>query len=101
MAFSLTTFAQRDKQQHFGVGFAIGATTSLIIKQPRKAFNTSLLASVGVGLIKEWSDNTRCDNRFDNRDFQATVIGGIVGSATVILIRKIQKRHGKQQKVLF
>jgi len=88
MALSLEAYSQRDKRQHFTVGFTVGGITSILVKNPRKAITTSLVATTGLGFAKELSDQ-----RFDPRDFQATVLGGLAGSATVLLIRKIKKHR--------
>ncbi len=92
---------ENDKVLHFGAGVLSGAVGAFIASELSDgdrcwtyvgAVGTSLLA----GLAKETLDKKN-NNRWDNGDLAATVLGGITVGLTIDLFRGKKRRKGKRK----
>jgi|TARA_R110000803_G_C11928887_1_gene315204 hypothetical protein len=77
----------QDKLLHAGGCYAISATTSSIIynitEDRKKAFIYGVLSSVIIGGVKELHDINHGDSNWG--DMGANVVGGVLGSFTVVV----------------
>jgi len=85
---------EQDKQQHFIAGTVFSAPTysEVYLKTGDigKAFSYGLLASTLVGTGKEL-----IDDRFDERDLMATMLGAIAVNSVLTIYVVINKKHKK------
>ena len=81
---------EEDKQLHFGAGALISApvfsTTYIKNKNLKKAWINSFLTAALVGTAKEL-----IDDKFDERDLKATVLGSLTSSALLTITIKLNK----------
>lgn len=96
---------QRDKQLHFGVGTAFGATFTHIalIRGGYNDFDAIVGAQmllVPIGMAKEWVDFTFRTGQFSWHDIAYNQIGCLTGSLITYGIHKgIEHRNKKRQKL--
>lgn len=110
--FLLTLFEthsqlEQDKVLHFGAGVLSGAAGAFVADQLSDgdrawiyvgAIGGSLLA----GSIKEAIDQGKSDNRWDNGDLAATVLGGITVGVTLDLFSgKKRKKKNRVSLVIY
>lgn len=83
--FPIIGFAQTDKVAHFGVGYAVSATTTAICQRYEVKHPVLIGISVStlIGIGKEIYDAQSNKGVSDWKDAGSTIIGGILGSVTV------------------
>ncbi len=97
----LTLHAQirEDHVLHFGAGMVSGAAGALIASEISNqnrfwTFSGAVAGSLLAGVAKEAIDAGQPDNRWDNLDLGATVLGGITVGVTIDLFTaKARKRR--------
>ena len=90
-----------DKQMHGAGGMYLGGVSYIVTygetKNRKKAKIIGILTPLILGTIKELSDNTKSNNKFDWGDLGYTVGGGIVATYTFDFLvgRANKKRRNK------
>jgi Predicted periplasmic lipoprotein len=83
---------QQDKVLHFGAGAVIGSATYTVVfdytKDKRKAFLACFISSVIAGTAKEILDSKKQNNKFNTRDLNATILGGLSAGITINIFNK-------------
>lgn len=107
----LTLYAQirKDHVLHFGAGMVSGAAGALIASEISDqnrfwTFSGAVAGSLLAGLAKEAIDAGQPDNRWNNSDLGATVLGGITVGVTIDLFTARpwkRKRAGQSGLVPF
>jgi len=92
-----------DKQMHGAGGMYLGGVSYIVTyggtKDRKKSKIVGILTPIIVGTIKELSDSTKSNNKFDWADLGYTVGGGIVATYTFdFLVGRANKRKNKRGK---
>lgn len=94
--FSVSAFSQDRLGLHFAAGSVVGGTSAFVFKSPKKAINTSMFLSTLAGVGKELYDK-RNGGKFDYSDVGATVLGSLMTTSVVLIVRDIKRRHGRMK----
>ena len=84
---------QSDKQKHLIASSIISFTAGAIYSHynPKssktKKFLISFITGIGVGILKEISDEMKKNDNFDHKDLQADILGSFLGSIATIEIK--------------
>lgn len=92
----LNCFSQDRLGAHFAVGSVIGGTSAFVFKTPKKAINTSLFVSTLAGVGKELYDK-KSGGKFDTSDVGATVLGSVMTTSVILIVRDIRRRYGRMK----
>ena len=89
---------ERDHMLHFAAGAASGAAGQLIASELSGqnrfwGFAGSITASLAAGLVKEAVDANEPDNKWDNKDLAATVLGGVTVGVTIDLFSSRSRKR--------
>ena len=87
-----------DKQMHGAGGMYLGGVSYIVTygqtKDRKKSKIVGILTPILVGTIKELSDSTKSNNKFDWEDLGYTVGGGIVATFTFdFLVGRANRRN--------
>jgi len=92
-----------DKQMHGAGGMYLGGVSYIVTygqtKDRKKSKIVGILTPIIVGTIKELSDSTKSNNKFDWEDLGYTVGGGIVATFTFDFLVGRAKRK-KQRSIM-
>jgi len=79
-------FLQQDKLLHFGFGYIVGSSTTVIadVLGSKHPFMWGILTSTIVGIGKEYYGH-RTRGNVESMDIYSTALGGIVGTVTVTI----------------
>lgn len=92
----LNCYSQDRLGLHFAAGSVVGGTSAFVFKSPKKAINTSIFLSTLAGVGKELYDK-RNGGKFDYSDVGATVLGSLMTTSVVLIVRDIKRRHGRMK----
>jgi len=93
-----------DKQMHGAGGMYLGGVSYIVTygetKNRKKSKIVGILTPIIVGTIKELSDSTKSNNKFDWEDLGYTVGGGILATYTFdFLVGRANKKR-KQRSIM-
>ena len=94
----------RDKVLHFGGGIVSGAAGALVASELSEGnrfwtFTGAIGGSLVAGLVKETIDQSKSDNRWDNGDLAATVLGGVTVGVTIDLFSGKKRKNNNRVSV--